>query len=58
MDAGQTDDKLVCGSEPPTRWDWQVVRGFFAVYGPAKRWINRVRGKRGETGVLSVEEAR
>lgn len=55
VDAGQADDKLVCSPHAPSRWERALVRGFFAVYGPAKQALNRLRGRPGPTRVLHLE---
>lgn len=51
VDAGMQDPKWVCGTQPPSDIQWQLVRSFFAVYARAKRVLNRVRGLEGVTGV-------
>ncbi len=51
VDAGVADPKLVCAPERPTGADWRRIRRFFAVYTWAKRVVNRLRGRRGWTGV-------
>lgn len=55
IDAGEVDDKLVCSDTPPSPTEWALVRAFFHVYGPAKRWLNRARGKTGATGMVGLE---
>lgn len=54
-DAGQVDDKLICALHRPNPSEWALVRWFFRVYGPAKRGINRWRGRSGSTGMLDLE---
>ncbi len=52
VDAGQTDDKLVCKSSPLSRLDRALVVSFFRVYALAKGALNRARGRRGATRCL------
>ncbi len=54
VDAGQTDDKLVCSHSPPTRLQRTTVHLFFAGYGRAKRWLNAARGLGGPTALTAV----
>ena len=51
VDDGAADPKLICtvGTQPPTRADLLAVRGFFRLYARCKRWLNRLRGRRGST---------
>lgn len=52
IDAGEVDDKLVCGDVGPlSRWS---VGAFFVVYTRVKRVLHRVRGEPGETGVRAI----
>ncbi len=55
VDAGCTDDKLVCGTAAPSAAQWALVHVFFRVYAVAKGLLNRLRGKRGATRVVAVE---
>lgn len=54
MDDGAVDDKLVCGPAP-TDAQLRAVAAFFRVYAVARRWMNRARGRRGDTRFLGVE---
>jgi len=49
VDAGDRDDKLVCGHHAPTRWQRRRVLLFFTVYARCKVLLNRLRGKGGVT---------
>jgi inorganic pyrophosphatase len=51
MDAGHRDDKVLCGH--PWPGEVSMARAFFRIYGWGKRLANRVRGRRGATGVSS-----
>jgi inorganic pyrophosphatase len=55
VDAGREDLKLVCGT--PSALDLLGIRAFFAVFTPAKRGLQRLRGERGWTGVRAVHVA-
>ena len=55
VDAGQPDDKLVCGPTPPTDRDWRRVSRFFRLYGRAKGVLNRCRGLTGSTRMVGLE---
>jgi inorganic pyrophosphatase len=52
IDAGRSDPKWVCADAPLSRLERIQVAGFFRCYAVAKRLINRVRGKRGQTRYL------
>jgi inorganic pyrophosphatase len=54
-DAGAVDDKLVCGDHAPTRAERLALVAFFRVYAVAKRWLNRWRGRPGETAFLGLD---
>lgn len=57
-DDGATDDKLVCGPidhDPPTDAELRAVARFFRGYAVARRWMNRARGRHGDTLFLGVE---
>lgn len=50
LDDGAVDDKLVCGRQVGLR-QRLLVRAFFALFVPAKRWLAWRRGAQGTTGV-------
>lgn len=52
LDAGRTDDKLVCGDHVPSRAERWLVIGFFRGYAVAKGLLNRARGQAGRTAFL------
>ena len=52
LDAGLADPKWICADSPLTVADRQRVEAFFRRYAAAKRLINRLRGKRGDTRYL------
>ncbi len=54
VDDGAVDDKLVCGPSP-SAGDLRMVDAFFRVYAVARRWMNRARGRRGETRYVGIE---
>ena len=54
IDDGALDDKLVCGPVP-TPADLRRVAAFFRVYAFARRWMNRVRGRTGDTRYDGLE---
>lgn len=56
VDGGREDPKLVCGFAPLSRWDGAHIRRFFFVYAPIKRALARLRGQRGETRYLGLDE--
>lgn len=53
-DDGAVDDKLVCGAAPSDA-ALRAVAGFFRLYAVARRWMNRARGRHGDTRFLGVE---
>ena len=48
-DAGVRDDKVLCGS--PRAGEIRAVRAFLRGYGWGTALANRLRGRRGHTGV-------
>lgn len=52
LDAGQQDDKLVCGTHTLTATERYTVLGFFHFYALCKRLINRAHGRAGPTRCL------
>lgn len=52
LDAGRDDPKWICSADPLSEAERRRVEAFFRRYAAAKRLINRVRGKRGETRYL------
>lgn len=57
VDAGQTDDKLICKDHPLDEADRRRVERFFRAYAWLKGWLNRARGHRGPTRYLGLEDA-
>lgn len=55
LDDGAADDKLVCSQAPPTETELRAVARFFRLYQHPRRWMNRLRGRRGETCFVGVE---
>jgi inorganic pyrophosphatase len=55
VDAGRTDDKLVCAIQSVNRRQRVAIRAFFQLYAVAKRALNLTRGRTGVTRVLRVE---
>lgn len=54
LDDGVVDDKLVCGP-PPSDAELRALARFFRAYAVARRWMNRARGRGGDTRFLGVE---
>lgn len=55
VDAGLADPKLVCSGKPVSEAEKRDVERFFRRYAWARRLLNLLQGKVGETGVRSVE---
>ena len=55
LDDGATDDKLVASVTSPTPEQLRAVERFFRLYQHPRRWMNRLRGRRGETCFVGVE---
>lgn len=55
-DDGHGDDKLVCADRAPTREEWARIERFFRRYQHARRLLNRLRGRRGETRFWGVTD--
>lgn len=55
VDAGRTDDKLVCGAAAPGAIERLAVEWFFRGYAIAKGALNRLRGRPGPTRYLGLE---
>jgi inorganic pyrophosphatase len=55
VDAGQVDDKLVCGTAPATRGERLRVWTFFLVYPWFKRALYVWRGREGRTELIGVQ---
>lgn len=55
LDAGETDDKLICGATRPTTGQRLLVSRFFSVYARAKGALNALRRRPGPTRMLGVE---
>jgi inorganic pyrophosphatase len=55
IDAGQLDPKWVCSARPLDLAGHTQIDAFFHLYALAKRTLNRVRGKRGETRYDGIE---
>jgi inorganic pyrophosphatase len=49
IDGGRPDPKWICAQAPLSRLERLWVVGFFRGYAVAKRLINRIRGKQGQT---------
>lgn len=49
IDGGEPDPKWICAAAPLSRFQRLQVDGFFRCYAVAKRLINGIRGKRGQT---------
>lgn len=56
-DRGLYDDKLICGTTPPTEAEQALVVQFFRVYGWAKRLLNLLRMHPGVTAGQAWGEA-
>jgi inorganic pyrophosphatase len=56
VDAGDSDDKVICSPAPLTRRDRWLVHAFFRIYGPAKGLLNRLRRRRGPTRMVGWED--
>ncbi|HEY8155143.1 MAG TPA: inorganic diphosphatase [Myxococcota bacterium] len=56
IDAGEIDDKVVCGTLPLRRRDWLLVNAFFICYPLFKGPLNMLRLKRGPTRYLGWTE--
>ncbi|MGB5810244.1 MAG: inorganic diphosphatase, partial [Polyangiales bacterium] len=52
VDAGLADPKWICADEPLSHLQRLQVSWFFRGYASAKKLVNQVRGKRGETRYL------
>jgi inorganic pyrophosphatase len=57
-DRGMYDDKLICGSHPPTGWQRFLVRQFFRLYALGKGLLNLFRGSPGRTAYVGWFDAR
>ena len=55
LDAGATDDKLVCSERVVTDADRTRILLFFRIYSQAKRWMYRIAGRSGETRLVGWE---
>jgi inorganic pyrophosphatase len=55
VDAGLADPKLICSGKPVSDADKRAVERFFRRYAWARRLLNGLQGKRGETAVRNVE---
>lgn len=55
VDAGEPDDKLVCGADPVGPGDRVALIAFFTAYARARALLNRARGRRGRTAFLGLE---
>ena len=56
VDAGVTDNKLICSDAPLTESQRHTVVRFFRSYGWLKGWLNRFRGHQGPTRYQGLEE--
>ncbi len=57
LDDGSVDDKWVLANEEPGADQLRRLRRFFRVYAVARRLLNRLAGKRGETRFVALEIA-
>ena len=55
LDAGCVDDKWVLAAEAPGGGQLRRLRRFFRVYSVARRLLNLLSGKRGETRFVGLE---
>ncbi len=55
LDAGLEDPKLVCSGSPVGPDERRLVERFFRSYAWARRFVNRLQGKSGDTGLRGVE---
>ncbi len=55
VDAGRTDDKLVCAKQSVNRRQRVAIRAFFRVYALAKRALNLTSRRTGTTQVVGLE---
>jgi inorganic pyrophosphatase len=55
VDAGLPDPKYICSETPLSTDDRRRIVGFFSFYARAKRVLNLLRGKTGETAYLGIE---
>ncbi len=54
-DAGCDDPKLICSGSPVNLREQAHIEAFFARYAPARRLLNLLQGKPGETRFVGVE---
>ena len=55
VDDGRTDDKWICGDQPPRAAERALVIGFFRVYARLKAAVQWARGGAGDTRYLGWE---
>ena len=55
LDEGKDDAKWICSANPITFFEKLQLLTFFHVFGLAKKVLNRVRGKKGETAFIGIE---
>lgn len=52
-DKGEADPKYICSDKPLSIMDKLTIISFFKFFSLAKRLLNKVKGKKGETGFSS-----
>ena len=55
IDAGQPDDKWVCGNAPISDGDIRKINWFFQAYSWIKKPLQWLRGERGQTAFIGFE---
>lgn len=55
IDAGLEDPKLICAGSPPDPAQRRTVERFFRRYAVARRMLNRLQGRTGETAFRGVD---
>ena len=54
VDRGVVDDKLICGTSPPSPWQLRVVGLGLTAYAYLRRLVNRWRKEAGRTAFLGI----
>jgi inorganic pyrophosphatase len=55
VDAGLSDPKYICSESPLTAADHRRIATFFTFYARAKRVLNLLRGKTGQTAYFGIQ---
>jgi inorganic pyrophosphatase len=55
IDAGMADHKLVVSATPVSKAQLSRIKAFFRMYALARRLLNRLQKRQGDTKFLSVE---